>query len=284
MQNPAGFFTGRQLLDNYNRITRSIRTILPLAWQYFFEEKYMKIAICDDSIKDMAAIESLLGSYCKQYPQAGFEVEKFTDPAQLSGQIQKEQLADIYILDILMSGTNGIDIGSQIQNSGTGAAIIFITSSDDFALDAYNLHAVRYLLKPVKEDKFFEALDYARSFREQKKGPVYLVKTKHGLISVPCAKIEYIENSSRMLNIHLTDGAEITSIFIRKSFDAEIKGLLGESNFLQVHKSFLVNLNYIKRLDGNSITMDSGADIPISKKNTTTVKRQYLHFISEQYK
>ena len=87
-----------------------------------------------------------------------------------------------------------------------------------------------------------------------------------------------------MLNVYLTDGSVITSIFIRKSFDDEIKDLITEKSFMQVHKSFLVNLNYIKKLEGNSITMDSGTHIPISKKNTANVKRQYLTFISEQYR
>ncbi len=278
------YSTEWQISCIYNSIIYHIDTILSFAWQYFFEEKCMKIAICDDSIKDLAAIEILLGKYQEQYPQADFEVEKYTDPAQLSRQIQKGAIADIYILDILMSGTTGISLGSQIKNSGSGAAIIYITSSDDFALDAYGLHAVRYLLKPIKEGNFFEALDCARSSQERKKGPVYLVKTKQGLVSIPCSKIEYIENISRMLNVHLTDGSDITSIFIRKSFDDEIKALLQEGNFMQVHKSFLINLNYVKRLEGSSLTMDSGAAIPISKKNTANVKRQYLNFISEQYK
>lgn len=243
----------------------------------------MKIIICDDSIKDLAAIENLLVKYKELHPQADFEVEKFTDPSQLSRRIQRKKLADIYILDIIMTGTTGIDIGNQINDSGSNAAIIYTTSSDDFALDAYGVRAVRYLLKPVKEDKFFEALDYARSSQETKKGPLYLVKTKSGLISVPCAKIEYIENSSRMLRVHLTDKTVITSIFIRKSFDEEIKELLNADNFIQVHKSFLVNLNYVKKLEGSSILMDSDANIPISKKNTANVKRQYLLFISKQY-
>lgn len=249
-----------------------------------FEEKQMKIIICDDSIKDLAAIEHLLAAYKELHPQADFEVEKFTDPSQLSRKIQSKKLADIYILDIIMSGTTGIDIGSQINGSGGRAAIIYTTSSNDFALDAYGVRAIRYLLKPIREDKLFEALDYARSSLETKKGPLYLVKTKGGLISVPCAKIEYIENSSRMLNVHLTDKTVITSIFIRKSFDEEIRELLHTDNFVQVHKSFLVNMNFVKKLDKGSITMDSGAEIPISKKNTAAVKRQYLLFISGQYK
>ncbi len=127
-------------------------------------------------------------------------------------------------------------------------------------------------------------MDYARSYRESKRGPLYLVKTRTGMVSIPCSKIEYIENASRMLNVYLTDGSVITSIFIRKSFDDEIKDLITEKSFMQVHKSFLVNLNYIKKLEGNSITMDSGTHIPISKKNTANVKRQYLTFISEQYR
>ncbi len=244
----------------------------------------MKITLCDDSIRDMAAIEILLGKYKGQCPQADFEVEKFTDPTLLLNQIQGKNIADIYILDIIMSGTSGIEIGNQLKSLGSSAAIIYTTSSDDFALDAYGVHAVRYLLKPVQEDKLFEALDYARSFQEAKKGPMYLVKTKSGLTSIPYSKIEYIENSSRMLNIHLTNKEVVTSIFIRKSFDEEIRDLRKESNFLQVHKSFLINLNYVKKLDGNSITMDNGDEIPVSKKNTANAKRQYLLFISEQYK
>ncbi|MEH2943031.1 LytTR family DNA-binding domain-containing protein [Lachnospiraceae bacterium KK002] len=244
----------------------------------------MKIAICDDSMKDMAAIEHLLGKYKERYPQAEFTIEKFTNSAHLSEKIQEKKMADIYILDIIMTGTTGIDIGNQIKHSGSEAAIIYITSSDDFALDAYDVHAVRYLLKPVTEDKFFEAMDYARSYQETRRGPLYLVKTRTGMISIPCSKIEYIENSSRMLNVHLTDGAVITSIFIRKSFDDEIRDLITEKSFIQVHKSFLVNLNHIKKLEGNSIIMDNGAQIPVSKKNTASVRRQYLMFISEQYR
>lgn len=244
----------------------------------------MKIAICDDSIRDLAAIENLLEKYKGHSPQADFEVEKFADPSLLSEQIQGKHIADIYILDIIMSGTSGIDIGRQLKCSGSDAAIIYTTSSDDFALDAYGVHAVRYLLKPVGEENFFEALDYALSQQQAKKGPMYLIKTKNGLISIPCSKIEYIENSSRTLNAHLTDKTVVTSIFIRKSFDEEIRDLVKEHCFLQVHKSFLINLNYVKKLDGNSITMDSGAEIPISKKNTANAKRQYLLFISEQYK
>ena len=65
-----------------------------------------------------------------------------------------------------MADKTGIDIGSLIRRTGGQSVIIYITSSDEFALEAYHVRAVRYLLKPIKAELFFEALDYALSYAE----------------------------------------------------------------------------------------------------------------------
>ena len=79
---------------------------------------------------------------------------------------------------------------------------IYVTSSDDFALEAYGVRAVRYLLKPVREELFIEAMDYAvTDISKEKKETIYTVKTKEGLVSIPYSRIEYIENYSRTLHI-----------------------------------------------------------------------------------
>ena len=244
----------------------------------------MKITICDDNMKDLTRIKQLISSYKTLYPGSDFELDAYANPSLFFKKIEENDLSDIYILDIIMAGTTGIEIGSLLKHSGSQAAIIYTTSSDEFALDAYGVHALRYLLKPVQEEAFFEALTYALNQRQNTEDPIFPVKTKDGLVSVPYSKIEYIENASRMLRVHLTDNTVITSIFIRKSFDDEIKDLVLDTCFMQVHKSFLINFSYVRKLDGSSIIMDSGADIPISKKNTANVKRQYLLFISSHYR
>ncbi len=146
------------------------------------------------------------------------------------------------------------------------------------------MRAVRYLLKPVREELFVGALDYAvSSICRKTKDAVYTVKTKEGLVSIPCSRIEYIENYSRTLNICLTDGKHIQSIFIRKSFDDETRQILENSSFVQVHKSFLVNLYHVDKLAPWNVIMESGARIPVSKTRTADVKKEYLKFVSEQY-
>lgn len=244
----------------------------------------MKITICDDSIQDLSKIEKALQKYMNHNTKANFEISKYSDPGKLSRNVSAGQFADIYILDLIMSSQTGIDIGRQLRKSGCQNPIIYITSSDDFALDAYQVHAVRYLLKPVSEADLFEAMDHALSYGEIKSGPIYLIKTKDGLISVPYSKIEYIENVSRTLDVHLTDKENIKSIFIRKSFDDEISELLQDRSFIQAHKSYIINLNCVKQLTPSSVIMESGKHIPVSKTRTAGVKKAYLSFIAEQYR
>ena len=138
----------------------------------------MRIVICDDTLKDLIKLEKLLLKYSSYYSDMNFEIEKYSDAALLSKKIQEEDLADIYILDIVMSKITGIDIGRQIRKNNKKSVIIYVTVSDNYALDAYGIYAIRYLLKPVNETLFFESLDYALSYIDIKESAVYLVKTK----------------------------------------------------------------------------------------------------------
>lgn len=244
----------------------------------------MRIVVCDDSIEDLAELEGLLTKYKESIPNIKLEVEQFTDAVELYQKIQENNLADIYILDIVMLEKTGIDIGTQIRRISKESIIIYITSSDDFALEAYGVRAIRYLLKPVIEEQFFEALDYALSLTKVETDRIYPVKTKDGLVAVSYSKIEYIENYSRVLNIWLTDGENIKSIFIRKSFDEEIKEIVEDKRFIQVHKSFLINMDYVKKITQGNVLMESGKNIPISKTRTADVRKEYLLFASEQYR
>lgn len=246
----------------------------------------MKVIICDDNVRDLRTIEGLLIQYKLQHSDRAFELEKFSDPSRLYQEITEGRAADLYILDMLMPKRTGIDLGRHIRNCGHKSIIIYLTSSDDYALDAYGVHAIRYLLKPIKEEKFFEALDYGLSLFEKKAdtGAVYLVKTKEGLAKTPYSKIEYIENANRKLEVHLVGGSILKSIFIRRSFEKEIEELAAERNFLQVHKSFVVNLDHVKQLGMGVIIMESGRQLPVSKAKAAMVKREYLLFVSGKYR
>lgn len=243
----------------------------------------MKIAICDDNREDLLKIEKLILKYREQHPWVNFELEKYADAVLLYRRMQEKAQADIYILDMMMEGKNGIDLGLEIRRLGSGSEIIYITSSDDFALDAYGVHAGRYLLKPINEDIFFEALEHAFSCIRAGEDPFFLIKTKDGLEAAAYSQIEYVESLSRTLMVYLVEGRHIRSIFIRKSFDDEIRSLIKDRCFVQVHKSFVINLKYVWKLRQSSIVMESGREVPVSKSRMADVKREYLSYALEKY-
>lgn len=243
----------------------------------------MKIVLCDDDIQDLLKIEEMILKYKMLHPCKNIELEKFTDSSKLYHSISEANLSDIYILDMLMPELTGIDIGKQIRKYKSESMIIYITSSDDYALDAYEVYANRYILKPINEDRLFEALDYSLSYKNEKQDSVYLVKMKGKLVQVYCSEIEYIENANRRLEVHMVNGEILKSSVIRKSFEEETQKIAKKNNFDQVHKSFLVNFDYVKQLTQNSIMMKSGKKVPISKARASKVKREYLLFISSKY-
>ena len=247
----------------------------------------MKIVICDDCMEDLVQVERLLQKYEKN-ANSKFEVETFSDASKVYHKVLQHELADIYILDMIMPQKSGIDIGSLLEKNGK-SVVIYITSSNEFALEAYGVHAARYLLKPVSDAVCGEAMDYAVSQIRMNQNVLsqdirYPVKTKEGLVSVSYSDIVYIENAARALEVHRTDGSSVRSIFIRKSFDEEIKEIAEDRNFIRVHKSFLVNMNYIQSLMSGLCQMEDGRSIPVSKTRAADVKREYLHFVSEQYR
>lgn len=114
----------------------------------------MKVVVCDDCIEDLQTIEILLEQYKESASDISFTVEKYLDATVLYNKILAGRRADIYILDMIMSDRTGLDIGSLIRKAGSDGVIIYITSSDDYALEAYGVHAARYLLKPVSAENF----------------------------------------------------------------------------------------------------------------------------------
>ena len=236
-----------------------------------------------DCVEYLQTIETLLEQYKESISDVDFAVEKYLDATVLYNKILVGEQADIYILDMIMSDRSGLDIGSLIRQADGDGVIIYITSSDDYALEAYGVHAARYLLKPVSEETFFEAMNFARSYTGTRKEHLFPIKTKEGTLSVSYSRIEYIENYSRTLNVCLDDGENIRSIFIRKSFDEEIREIAGDRSFLQVHKSFLINMEHVKKLEQSEIVMESGKRIPVSKTRAADVRRAYLQFLSVCY-
>ena len=240
----------------------------------------IEAALCDDEPEILNKLEKQIQRYAAER-QLDIRVEKYQSSRALADRLKEGAVYQFYILDMLMPEIDGIALGKEIRSRDSSAAIIYLTSSADFAFQAFGVFAQRYLLKPIQQKDLEEALEAAiGSF--MKKQETLNVNTPKGIRKILYQEIEYIENISRTLHIHTTDGQEIVSRFLRQSFENEIKELLDCRDFLQIHKSFVVNLRYIKIYGPYAVTMQSGEELPISKSRQVGVKRRYLGYVSEE--
>lgn len=121
----------------------------------------LRIAVCDDQETQLHETAALLDAYLRARPGLSGQVESFFSGGELLVRAKDVGGFDLYILDILMPGLNGIDTGRRLRQLGDGGEIIYLTTSNDFAADSYDVHAFFYLLKPVEERHFFQVLDGA---------------------------------------------------------------------------------------------------------------------------
>lgn len=233
----------------------------------------MRIAICDDDNRDLLQIASLLESY-RHERKAELTYASFQNAIDLLFSLENEDY-DVLLLDVLMPGVNGIQAAREIRNRNSRIQIVFLTSSPEFAVESYSVQAHYYLLKPASEEKLFPILDrLLNDFKKPK--DALCIKTQSSVFSLPYGKIEYIEVSSKKLYFYLTDGG--TREVAGNLADFE-QLLLKRPGFIKVHRSYLVNLEWVQELRQGELITTSGRRVPVSRSSYTQVRTAYTQFL-----
>ena len=233
----------------------------------------MRIAICDDDSRDLLKIASLLGVY-RHKSKAELTYASFQNPIELLVSMDSEDY-DVLLLDVLMPGMSGMQTAREIRVRNSRIQIVFLTSSPEYAVESYSVQAHYYLLKPVSEEKLFPILD--KLLDDLKKPEDALcIKTQSSVFSLPYGKIESIEVSAKKLYFYLTDGSmrEVTGSLA----DFE-QVLLKRPGFMKVHRSYLVNLQWVQELRPGELATTSGRRVPVSRAAYSQVRTAYTQFL-----
>ena len=242
----------------------------------------MKIAICDDTPKDM---ESMI-KYIKEYAtlnKLNFEIIPFSNSITFLNHLKLvgTNEYDLLILDVVMQD-NGIDVANKIREFDKDIRIIFYSTSKDFAIDAFKVRAFDYLLKPLKKENVFQCLDELK-IKPTLKTVIQIKSEDLSLISVNIKDIIYIESKDRKMQFFTNDKKSITTTSIRTKFLEAIPFDYEQFEFVNCHSSYVVNMNYIKAIDTNEFILKDGTIIPISRRIFPQVKEKYInHLIGEQ--
>ena len=231
----------------------------------------MKIAICEDDTTQQNILTTALDSY---RTPAGEHVQYdvYHNGLDLLASINTHPY-NVLLLDILMPGFTGMDTAREIRESNEKIPIIFLTTSQEFAVESYRVHAFDYLMKPVDQNALFETLDRAFSMTESTLEKSILVQTAKAVYVLSLSQIEFVEINNRTLSFHLIDGT-VKSISGRLS-DYE-DTLLSHPEFLKIHRSYIINMDFMKALNQKSFITLTGNEVPISRNLLPAIQKRYI--------
>ena len=233
-----------------------------------------RLAICDDEPHSLTHMISLLEEYRLVSPYH-FEYASFHNGMELASILEHGKHFDIYCLDVVMPGFDGIELGKEIREYDKSAQIIYFTSSPEFAFDSYSVHASNYILKPVSKEKLFEVLNDVLEQMEHKENASLTIKTTQGIEKILLSNLVYAEAMGRKVLYHLNSG-RIVECSIR--FSEVCNTLLDYPYFLKPHRSYVVNMNYINTIENTEITLQLPDSVPIAQGKGKEIKDCYLAF------
>jgi len=231
----------------------------------------MHIAVCDDEKNCLDNMEQLL----KSYPGIS-RTEYYQKLEDLSAALKSGITYDLILMDIEwnQSTENGIQFAAQYNLLSPQTQFIFVTAyNDKFSQKIFweTINLCGYLVKPVQKENLEKLLDKVRDkiFSSE------ALMVQHGGTTekIPSSQIRYLESKAHQIVIHTLSG-EVT---IYEKLDVYEKRL--HKDFVRIHKSFLVNMRYIRRIEMKEVTMQDGTVLPVSKARYSASRDKYFRFM-----
>jgi DNA-binding LytR/AlgR family response regulator len=217
----------------------------------------VNILICDDRQDEANELDRLLkNANSKIYTSVfnnGYDALEFA----FSGS-----KIDVCILDIVMPEMDGIRLAKEMRRGGFRGAIVFLSSSREFAPESYEVKEFSYLLKPPTKESVKNLLDQLEKTQQTEDSAKILLKTPGIASSVFLRDISFIEVIQHKVYFRLCDGKEIV---VNAAFKNFADTLLCDTRFIQCHRSYIVNMNEIAEISEWELKMRRGERIAITR-------------------
>jgi two-component system LytT family response regulator len=240
-------------------------------------------------VDDEKLARDLLKEYLENYPEIEIlgEADQGTDAVEKIDKLKP----DLVFLDVQMPGMTGFDVLEDIEHE---PYVIFVTAYDQYAIKAFEKNAVDYLLKPLDEERFRNAVnralkrktlehssleDLLSSMKSERKGTYdthIFVQKSEKLFNLPVDEIVYLEASGDYTII--TTKADQ---FVSSSGIGKLEEILNPEVFIRVHRSTIVNVNYLKEIErhfngGMVVKMQSGKSFPVSRTYAKLIRKKVV--------
>lgn len=232
----------------------------------------LKLAICDDEVHQRIELIDMLKKEL-QNKNIQYYIYEYENGEEL---LQSRTEINVYFLDIKMNKLSGIETAKQIRKINKEAIIVFITALKEYVFEAFDVRAFHYLLKPVAEKKLREVLNSAL-LQLDGIDKFILAKTISQCTKIFIKDIVYIEAQLRKIKIHTT--YDIIEYYHKLS---DIEDQLKDFNFFRCHKSYIVNLKFVKSYDNVFITLKNSEKVYVSKSKFSSFSKEFMYYLKSE--
>lgn len=226
------------------------------------------IAVCDDQEAERNYLSALVNQWSKNQPHT-VQISAFSSAENFLFQYEDKKDYDILLLDIEMGQMNGVEMAKVLRKENDKIQIIFVTGYSDYISEGYEVEALHYLMKPVKEEKLWEVLDRAAAKLSRNEKMLNL-ESGGGIYQIPVYQIRYAEVYGNYVTIHAMEEVRV------KMTLGELEEALDE-RFLRVSRSFIVNLTRILRVTKKEILLNDGTALPLPRGACEQVNRAIIN-------
>lgn len=227
-----------------------------------------KIAICDDSAADRAYVTDMVNRWSAVVGHA-VHLDAFDSAESFMFHYADENDYDILLLDIEMEAMDGVTMAKHLRKDNEAVQIIFITGYTDYIAEGYEVAALHYLVKPVKEEKLFSVLDRAAE-KLRKNEKVLHFEVSGEMVRVPVYQIRYAEVMANYVTIHTAE--DVTVKMTLGDLEKEL-----DERFYRAGRSIIVNLTQISRVTKTEIKLSDGTVIPLPRGAYEGVNRAIIN-------
>ena len=228
----------------------------------------MRIAICDDEELYRVELKTILD---KLLINVDYNIDTFDDGNRLIESF-KAQPYDILFLDIEMPAVDGITLAKSLRAISEKVFIVFLTSHVEYAIEGYEVNALRYLTKPVDIEKLKEVIRYV----QEKQGAVrqLIIREDGEELLINITDVIYIESMNQNVRIVTTKGEHVIRYNIG-DFEEQLKN----DGFFRSHRGYLISLAKVKKLSKNDVIMEGDVVLPVSRSNVKALKDTLYSYV-----
>lgn len=234
----------------------------------------LRLAICDD---DSVVLSVVSGAIASAFKKKGIQVEVLTfRRAKDLEERMKELEFQLLFLDIDMPEMDGITFAKKVRASNSRTDIIFVSSREDKVFDALRTNPGGFIRKSRFLEDAPEVIETWLKNRPKEEVPKLVVQGARETVSYSLDSILYIEGEGKIQNIHIASQKDLVQV--RRSMQ-ELEEVLAPQGFLRIHKGYLVNYRYIRRLEDTEAVLTNSERIPLSRRRVQEIRNRYLELM-----